>query len=82
MIAQRANSNCLAGMQCPKCNSPEPFAIEVTTTFRVYDEGTDDQLGDTHWDEGSYCECCKCVFTGTVKDFTIPLSEGQKGVAA
>jgi hypothetical protein len=68
------NTNCLQGMQCPKCKSLEPFAIEVTTTFRVFDEGTEDQIGDTNWDEDSYCECCECcecVFTGTVKDFTV-----------
>jgi hypothetical protein len=71
------NSNCLSGLQCPKCGSLEPFAIGVTTTFRVYDSGTDNQLGNTEWDDDSYCECCQCVFTGTVKDFTLP-----QGVAA
>jgi hypothetical protein len=79
------NTNCLQGMQCPKCKSLEPFAIEVTTTFSVSDEGTGDQLGDTHWDNDSYCECCQCVFIGTVKDFSVAncsMSERPKeGVA-
>jgi hypothetical protein len=72
-----SNTNCLQGMQCPKCESLEPFAIEVTTTFRVFDDGTDDQIGNTNWEEDSYCECCQCVFAGTVKDFTL-----ATGVAA
>jgi hypothetical protein len=74
MSKKAANANCLHGMQCPKCKSLEPFAIGVTTTFRVYDSGTDDQLGDTEWEDDSYCECCKCVFVGTVADFTLPQS--------
>lgn len=72
-----SNTNCLSGMQCPKCKSLEPFAIEVLTTFRVFDEGTDDQIGDTNWDDDSYCECCACVFAGTVRDFTVkPETQG------
>ena len=67
------NSNCLSGFQCPKCKSTEPFSIEVTTMFRVYDEGTDEQTGDTHWDDDSYCECSLCSFCGKVKDFIQPL---------
>ena len=77
MTVKPANSNCLAGMQCPKCKSLEPFAIEITTTFRVFDEGTEDQIGGTEWGDDSYCECCKCVFTGTVKDFTVPANAGE-----
>jgi len=72
------NTNCLCGMQCPKCKSFEPFAIEITTTVRVFDDGTDDQLSDTHWEDDSYCECGKCTFTGTVKDFAV----SESGVAA
>jgi hypothetical protein len=71
MSTQTANTNCLGGMQCPKCKILEPFAIKVPTTFRVFDEGTDDQVRAADWDENSYCECCECTFTGTVKDFTI-----------
>jgi len=75
-----SNTNCLSSMQCPKCQSLEPFAIGVTTTFRVYDEGTDDQLSDTNWNDDSYCECCVCVFAGTVKDFSV--KPEARGVAA
>jgi len=62
------NTNCLHGMQCPTCQSIEPLAIEASITVRVYDEGTDDQLSSTEWDEDSYCDCCECQFVGTVKD--------------
>jgi hypothetical protein len=72
MSKKKADSNCLHGMQCPRCNSLEPFAIGITTTMRFYDEGSDDQLGDNEWGDDSYCECCKCVFVGTVADFTLP----------
>jgi hypothetical protein len=68
---KNSNTNCLHGMRCPKCKSLEPFAIGITTTVRVFDDGTDDQLSDTHWDEHSYCECAGCLFAGTVKDCTI-----------
>jgi hypothetical protein len=71
MTAKPANTNCLQGMQCPKCKSLEPFAIEIITTFRVVDDGTEDQLGGTEWGDDSYCECCTCVFIGTVADFTL-----------
>jgi hypothetical protein len=50
MAKKRSNSNCLHGMQCPRCNSLEPFAIGITTTMRFYDSGSDDQLDDNEWD--------------------------------
>ena len=80
MSEKQSNANCLHGMRCPKCRSLEPFAIGIKTTFRVYDEGTEDQLGDNEWDDDSYCECCVCVFAGTVKDFT--LNAEEQGAAA
>jgi hypothetical protein len=50
------NINCLAGMKCPKCGSPEPFGIEVTMTVTMRDDGTDD-YGNCEWDVSAYCEC-------------------------
>ena len=76
MPKKKANSNCLHGMQCPRCHSLEPFAIGITTTLRFYDEGSDDQLGDNEWGDDSYCECCKCSFAATVADFTLPQATG------
>jgi hypothetical protein len=72
MAKKKFNSNCLQGMQCPRCNSLEPFVIGITTMLRFYDEGSDDQLGDNEWDQASYCECCKCSFAAGVADFTLP----------
>jgi hypothetical protein len=77
-ISAMTNTNCLTGMQCPKCNSLEPFKIEVKTRMKVFDSGTDDH-GDTEWDADSYCECCECSHCGTVADFSkespTPLSQ-------
>ena len=36
------NTNCLSGMQCPKCGSLEPFGIEVTMVVTMSDDGTED----------------------------------------
>lgn len=63
------NENCLKGMQCPQCGSEEPFGIAVDVVMLVTDGGTDRQLGDTCWDEDSYCECRMCFKAGAVKDF-------------
>lgn len=76
MAKKKSNSNCLDGMQCPRCSSLEPFAIGITTTLRFYDLGSDDQLGDNEWDQSSHCECCTCSFAATVGDFTIPHTSG------
>jgi len=64
------NANCLEGMQCPECASPEPLIIEVTTFMSVFDSGTDDH-GDVHWEDDSYCECRSCGHAGTVGGFTV-----------
>ena len=66
-----ANDNCLNGMQCPKCQSFEPFVIESRVTVRVYDDGTEDIIEGFHWEDESYCECCQCEYAATVKDFTV-----------
>ena len=64
------NTNCLEGMKCPRCGSLEPFKIEVTTLIQFTDDGEDLGKGsDQEWDDKSYCECCECIFHGTVKDF-------------
>ena len=65
------NENCLEGMKCPKCGGEGPFGIGCDVVMLVTDEGTSDQIGDTHWDEDSYCECRECLKSGTVKDFQV-----------
>jgi hypothetical protein len=64
-----SNENCLEGMQCPKCESLEPFVIEITTHVKVWDEGTDITTGHQEWDHNSYCGC-PCGFSGKVSDFS------------
>lgn len=63
-----ANTNCLEGMQCPKCGSLEPFNIEVKAMARVYDNGTED-FREAQWDDMGYCECAECFKYGVVADF-------------
>jgi hypothetical protein len=66
------NTNCLAGMACPKCKSEGPFYIEVTHVALVYDDGTDDSdVHHTDWYDKSYCECRECDYHGKVKNFRI-----------
>jgi len=71
-----SNTNCLAGMRCPECKSEEPFLIETKAIMTVYDSGTE-SLGDTEWDEDSYCECVKCRYSGKVFQFQILFQEIQ-----
>lgn len=65
------NTNCLAGMQCPNCQSFEPFRISVTTLCLLYDEGTE-TAGDIDWDDNSSCQCTDCGHSRTVADFKTP----------
>lgn len=63
------NENCLMDMQCPKCSSYAPFTIEVTTTVKVYDSGTDTPETDVAWDDTAYCTCIACGHGATVAEF-------------
>ncbi|MGI8990076.1 MAG: hypothetical protein ACR2I2_10905 [Bryobacteraceae bacterium] len=38
--------------------------------MRFTDEGVDDHGGDKAWGDESHCECCDCMFSGIVADFT------------
>ena len=67
----KKNSNCLQGLECPKCKSQAPLVIAVQTSFRFTDNGEDDRVSDLEWDDKSYCECCKCGFNAKVGDFKI-----------
>lgn len=66
-----ANTNCLAGMACPKCKSEGPFKITCTTYATVADKGVIDVL-DFQWGDDDNCECVECGHVGgQVKDFRI-----------
>lgn len=62
------NNNVLEGMTCPQCGNEEPFIIEMTGAFKVFDNGTEDMY-DTNWDDDSECVCGDCDFAGHVFDF-------------
>lgn len=64
------NENCLVGFKCPKCGYEDAFAITVTETMIVTDNGTGEGMGDTNWGDDSYCRCEECGCEGTVGDFT------------
>lgn len=66
----KANTNCLAGLRCPACGSREPFTIEATSTFLVYDAGTEEHA-DVEWKDSSFCRCRVCGCAGTVAGFRI-----------
>jgi hypothetical protein len=70
MTDENPNTNCLEGMQCPECKSYGPFCIDVLMTVTVYDNGTEDDGGDTEWDENSRCICPQCDYAATVAEFT------------
>ena len=63
------NTNCLEGMQCPKCQSLEPFIITAMVSVLVYDEGTEDLMDGYEWEDSAACECEKCNYRATQKDF-------------
>jgi len=65
------NTNCLAGMACPKCKVTEPFNIVVTTMVTAWDDRTEPpgHGGDQKWMDESYCECLECGVGATVADF-------------
>lgn len=63
-----ANTNCLAGMKCPKCGSEGPFDISVQAFARVHDDGVD-EVWDFEWQNESPCDCRECKFEGKVEDF-------------
>lgn len=64
----KKNTNCLAGMRCPKCKALEPFSISVFCRLKLYDDGTSSPE-DTEWTDDSECECLSCWYYGTVRDF-------------
>lgn len=70
------NTNCLAGMRCPKCGQEDQINVAAKIWTSVIDNGTDDDLQDDHnveYDEDSEAACPdpECGFTGTWGDFQI-----------
>ena len=63
------NTNCLKGIQCPECGSEGPFRIDVSTTVTMHDDGWDENVSDTTWEDHSWCCCDACDCVGVVADF-------------
>lgn len=65
---KKHNENCLAGLRCPQCRSLGPFLIMGTSTFLVYDDGTEEHDG-VEWEGGNPCTCRACGRSETVSAF-------------
>lgn len=61
------NTNCLAGMCCPKCGKGGPFDMACRALCRMTDDGCE-KVTDIEWADGDTCRC-PCGFVGTVSDF-------------
>ena len=63
------NSNCLAGIACPKCGNDGMIYLEVMTLAVVTDDGAE-TYGDM--------ECPGCQQHGTLKEFRVdPATESS-----
>jgi hypothetical protein len=77
-----SNSNCLAGMACPRCRSLGPFVIEVLATARIWDDGAE-TFGDIGWTESNSASCEVCRWEGTVGDlYNVPEPPTRTAVIA
>jgi Zn ribbon nucleic-acid-binding protein len=64
----KTNTNVLAGLKCPKCESLGPYFIVATCWAQVQDDGVYD-TSEFEWTENSRCDCKECGFHGKVRDF-------------
>lgn len=62
------NTNCLAGMRCPSCGHADELRIEVIAVAKVTDDGVE-LVGDTEWNDDSFCQCDVCDHSATVSAF-------------
>jgi hypothetical protein len=63
-----ANTNCLAGIKCPKCGNEDLFLISATCWATVTDDGVE-STEDLEWDGESQCLCKQCRFTDGMHAF-------------
>ena len=68
------NTNCLAGIKCPKCSSEGPFRIACLVTCVVHDDGVDSYESPEWYDDDS-CSCMACSFAGDVATFSTETKE-------
>ncbi len=63
------NTNCLAGIKCPKCGNEAVFAITAQVWCIVEDDGVID-YEDHEWDDDSIISCRACPAVGKVGAWT------------
>lgn len=75
-----ANENCLAGWRCPECGHEDSFKVGITRSLVVHvtDDGTQDEGGDTEFNNDDDADCCSCLFSGIVHDFIQPDAEKRR----
>lgn len=64
------NTNCLAGMRCPKCKGKGPYRINASCFAVVHDDGVNETT-DHEWSDDSTCLCLDCKNGGVVAQFRI-----------
>ena len=62
------NTNVLAGIACPKCNSAVSFKINASAAFTMFDYGTD-HFETVEWGDSVPIECLNCHHHGRVAEF-------------
>jgi ribosomal protein S27AE len=62
------NTNCLQGIECPKCGNDSKFIIAVGTLAEVTDDGAE-TFGNLEWDDASFTECPDCGQCGVLAEF-------------
>jgi hypothetical protein len=63
------NTNCLEGIECPRCGKENCFRIEASIMCIVTDDGSEPD-GDHYWDDDSFTYCPECEFQGALKEFS------------
>jgi predicted RNA-binding Zn-ribbon protein involved in translation (DUF1610 family) len=68
-------------MACPKCGSDEDIQVSAMIWITLTEDGTEDNGGDTEWDNESLCLCGKCGHSGIVRDFECdaPADDEEEG---
>ena len=72
------NTNCLAGMRCPKCGSEGPFRIGCQVSCIAYDNGVE-TYENPEWYNSDSCVCMMCSHGSDVAGFSEDETEKAEG---